>query len=919
MLDTRRHATLVPADPARDSRLAMWSTPADDGTAAQVQPGEELVEVVLPGPQGPRPRLVPASIHKIGDVLDQLIDVPHDDPAASASVRAWSTVARAALLVIAHGRIQPSASPKGWDEWAPGPLTDADREMRAALASWLPPAAHCHPLDGGTGVVPSAAEAISAFSRAITDSLPRTAAACTVSRQPAWCGTDPSDVTALRSHLHDPEATTTTIVGLRVSLPNDSESPFRIRLQVRLTEDQAVVADADDLWAGRASGFDQQAEADLLLALRRGAKLWEPLRELLEQARPVEMEVDDDRVMALFGPLAADLAGAGIEVLVPAAMTRKVTVRAHAEPPPGTDDRPPMFDLATVCELTWRATLDGDPLDESELSELAAAKRPLVRLRGEWVVIGPGVVDRLARTGSLSATDALAAALGGRLTIDDETVDVSVAAPIADLADQLRRASNPKELPEPAALTATLRPYQRRGLAWMDEMVSLGLGGVLADDMGLGKTVQAIALHLHREDRRDGPTLVVCPASLVGNWQRELSRFAPGLRVHRFHGAGRSISAVEETDVVITTYGIARRDSEQLGERQWGLVIADEAQQIKNPSSATARAMRRLPAVARLALTGTPVENRLTELWALLDWTTPGLLGSLESFRRNIAIPVERDRDPETTERFSRLVAPFVLRRRKDDPEVVPDLPPKTETDHPVALSREQAALYRAVVEETLESIGRAEGIARRGQVLKLLTALKQICNHPAQYLREQAPLAGRSGKLELFDDLVTAITDAGDSTLVFTQYVAMGNLLMARLAELGPAAEFLHGSLSLGRRNDMVDRFQDGGFPVLVVSLKAGGTGLNLTRATHVIHYDRWWNPAVEQQASDRAWRIGQDRPVQIHRIISEGTIEDRIAAVLEQKQALADAIVGSGEAWLTELDDAELADLVRLAEAVD
>ena len=310
------------------------------------------------------------------------------------------------------------------------------------------------------------------------------------------------------------------------------------------------------------------------------------------------------------------------------------------------------------------------------------------------------------------------------------------------------------------------------------------------------------------------------------------------------------------------------------------------------------------------------MENRLTELWALLDWTTPGLLGPVESFRRSVAIPVERDRDVQATERFSRLIAPFLLRRRKDDPAVAPDLPPKTETDHPVRLTAEQAGLYRATVEEILEAIEKAEGIARRGLVLKLLTALKQICNHPAQYLHQDGPLSGRSGKLDAFDDLVGAITDAGDSTLVFTQYVTMGELLLRRLAESGVTAEFLHGSLTLPRRAVMVDRFQDGAFPVFVVSLKAGGTGLNLTRATHVIHYDRWWNPAVENQASDRAWRIGQDRPVQIHRLISEGTVEDRIAQVLEQKKELAEAVVGGGEAWLTELDDAELADLVRLGD---
>jgi SNF2 family DNA or RNA helicase len=357
-------------------------------------------------------------------------------------------------------------------------------------------------------------------------------------------------------------------------------------------------------------------------------------------------------------------------------------------------------------------------------------------------------------------------------------------------------------------------------------------------------------------------------------------------------------------------------DQSLLAEQSWGLFVADEAQQIKNPNSATARSIRRIPGTARLAMTGTPVENRLTELWALLDWTTPGLLGQVETFRRTIAIPVERDRDADTTERFSRLIAPFLLRRRKDDPEIAPDLPPKTDTDHPVTLTVEQAGLYRAVVEEILTAIERADGIARRGLVLKLLTALKQICNHPAQYLHQPGPLAGRSGKLAVFDELVAAITDAGDSTLVFTQYVAMGNLLLTRLGELGIPAEFLHGSDSLTRRSRMVDRFQDGGFPVMVVSLKAGGTGLNLTRATHVVHYDRWWNPAVENQASDRVWRIGQDRPVQIHRLISEGTVEDRIAAVLAQKQALADSVVGGGEAWLTELVDAELAALVRLGD---
>ncbi|HTO01349.1 MAG TPA: DEAD/DEAH box helicase, partial [Microthrixaceae bacterium] len=471
-------------------------------------------------------------------------------------------------------------------------------------------------------------------------------------------------------------------------------------------------------------------------------------------------------------------------------------------------------------------------------------------------------------------------------------------------------------LPEPPGLTAELRPYQRSGSAWLSEMLNLGFGGVLADDMGLGKTVQLIAVHLHRQDVSTAPTLVICPAGLVGNWQREFQKFAPGVVVHRYHGSDRSLGTISANEVVITTYGIMRRDVDLLSTREWGMVVADEAQQVKNPNSATARALRRIPAVSRVAMTGTPVENRLSELWALLDWTTPGLLGGMDNFQRTIAIPVERERDPIATTRFAHLIAPFVLRRRKDDPEVIPDLPPKTETDHPVSLTTEQAGLYRGTVEDILAAIQKSEGIQRRGMVLKLITALKQICNHPAQYLRETGPLSGRSGKLLVFEELIDAITEAGDSTLVFTQYVKMGDLLMTRLSEMGVKAEFLHGSLSLDKRGDMVDRFQDGGFPVLVVSLKAGGTGLNLTKATHVIHYDRWWNPAVENQASDRVWRIGQDRPVQIHRLISEGTIEDRIATLLNQKSALAESVVGrSGEAWLTEMSDSELADLVQLS----
>ncbi|MER7205218.1 DEAD/DEAH box helicase, partial [Streptomyces sp. NPDC000188] len=473
----------------------------------------------------------------------------------------------------------------------------------------------------------------------------------------------------------------------------------------------------------------------------------------------------------------------------------------------------------------------------------------------------------------------------------------------------------PAAVTQPAGLHATLRDYQLRGLAWLDLMTSLGLGGCLADDMGLGKTVTLIALHLRRN--KAAPTLVVCPASLLGNWQREISRFAPGVPVRRFHGTDRTLDGLAG-GFVLTTYGTLRTRAAELAGHTWGMVVADEAQHIKNPFSATAKALRSIPSPARIALTGTPVENNLSELWALLDWTTPGLLGPLKSFRARHARAVETGEDAEAVERLARLVRPFLLRRKKSDPGIVPELPPKTESDHPAPLTREQASLYEAVVRETMAEIEAAEGIARRGLIMKLLTSLKQICNHPAQFLKEtegpRARLTGRSGKLALLDELLDTILAEDGSVLVFTQYVSMARLLATHLAARAIPSQLLHGGTPVAERERMVDRFQSGEVPVFLLSLKAAGTGLNLTRAGHVVHFDRWWNPAVEEQATDRAYRIGQTQPVQVHRLITEGTVEDRIAEMLAAKKALADAVLGSGEAALTELTDRELADLVSL-----
>ncbi|MGW2947578.1 DEAD/DEAH box helicase [Streptomyces sp. NPDC001226] len=688
-------------------------------------------------------------------------------------------------------------------------------------------------------------------------------------------------------------------------------------VQVHSLADPTLVVDAAALWAGEAdAAFGPRARVDAALAVRRAARVWAPLDRLSEQETPDVLALSEDELTDLLGVAATRLGAAGVAVHWPRDLAQDLTAAAIVRPAPGSaTDGTGFFESEDLLQFRWQLALGGDALTEAEMDTLAEAHRPVVRLRDRWVLVDPALVRKARKRelGLLDPVDALSVALSGSAEVDGETVEAVPAGALAVLRDRLTAGIVPVE--PPPGLAARLRDYQLRGLAWLDLMTSLGLGGCLADDMGLGKTVTVIALHLRRARRE--PTLVVCPASLLGNWQREIGRFAPGVPVRRFHGAERSLDGLDG-GFVLTTYGTMRTAAPRLAGQSWGLVVADEAQHVKNPYSATAKALRTIPSPARVALTGTPVENNLSELWALLDWTTPGLLGPLKSFRARHARAVENGEDAQAVERLARLVRPFLLRRKKSDPGIVPELPPKTETDHPVPLTREQAALYEAVVRESMLAIETAEGIARRGMVLKLLGSLKQICDHPALYLKEDpraaAGLATRSGKVALLDELLDTLLAEDGSALVFTQYVGMARLITAHLASRAVPVDLLHGGTPVPERERMVDRFQSGATPVLVLSLKAAGTGLNLTRAGHVVHVDRWWNPAVEEQATDRAYRIGQTQPVQVHRLITEGTVEDRIAEMLEAKRALADAILGSGESALTELTDRELSDLVSL-----
>jgi superfamily II DNA or RNA helicase len=701
-------------------------------------------------------------------------------------------------------------------------------------------------------------------------------------------------------------------------------SGFRAILQVHDRGEPALMIDGANLWAGNDQRFSHQARVELMIRARRAARAWPPLEALIGPRGPGSLDLTNHEVEQLLTVAAARLAAVGVALHWPKAqsnlLTATVVLNGGRTPP---SDLGVFLGSQALLSFDWQIAMGGQRLTAEEVDELAEAHRPIVRLRDQWVVLDPALAAK-ARDRSVAtvpAAEALSVALAGSTTIHGHPVEVGPDSWLGQLRQQIADIC-PEMLEAPSALNASLRAYQLRGLRWLAQMTSLGLGACLADDMGLGKTITVIALHLHRQGdpRTACPTLVVCPASVLGNWQQEIERFAPGEKVHRFHGTGRS-SPEGDTGFVLTTYSTMRRDAARIATTRWGLLIADEAQNVKNPMSATARALRTIPAQARVALTGTPVENSFSELWAILDWTTPGLLGTLPAFRARWAAAIESGQDRERAAAdLATVIRPFLLRRRKSDPGIAPELPPKTETDHPVPLTREQVGLYEAVVRETLAQIERSEGMARRGLILKLLTGLKQICNHPAQFLKEKLPkIPNRSGKLDRLDELVDTITAEDGAVLVFTQYVAMAKLIDQHLRARGLATQLLHGGTPVARREEMVARFQasePGSTPIFLLSLKAAGTGLNLTRADHVIHYDRWWNPAVEDQATDRAYRIGQHKPVQVHRLITQGTVEERIAHMLRAKRAVADSVLAtrSEAAQLSELSNTELADLVTL-----
>lgn len=722
---------------------------------------------------------------------------------------------------------------------------------------------------------------------------------------------------------------------LRLALPDEPDGDWPLSLELVDPDDRgrwcvaADVAAAAPVALGLA-GNDRYLPmlADTIATARIDIEMLAPW--LTDWLADPPAGIDLDSAAATLEAVDA-LAAVDIELLTPERLTRRTaSTRGVAQPKDAAGTG--RFSAAAIID--WTVVVDDTPIDEAMLERAAASGAGLINVNGRWVRLDRAEARRalanlaehrrdhgelstleLLRLAAELATDAESHPTG--MTSEATAPAIAATGWLGDLLQGLPDEALAEGV-EPVGFMATLRPYQRRGLGWLQFLHRLGLGGCLADDMGLGKTPTTLA-HLVA---LPGPHLVICPLSVVRNWEAEAARFTPLLRVAVHHGTARSSAAtfanvVAQHDLIITTYHVAARDIDTLKAVQWTAVVFDEAQAVKNPETRTAKALRTLPALQHIALTGTPVENRLSELWSIMSMVTPGLLGNLTQFRHRFATPIERNRDLAAAEALRKLTSPFLLRRTKADKSLVPDLPDKVEQLTWASLTREQASMYQGVVDQLLADAQQATGMRRRGLVLAALTRLKQICNHPAQALGDGSRLGGRSGKLTRFDELITDLLDADEQALVFTQFREMGLLLQQHLNErFALPTPFLHGGVTRKGRDRMVDEFQSrSGSPLLLVSLRAGGTGLNLTAASRVVHYDRWWNPAVEDQATDRAWRIGQQRSVFVHKLVCQGTIEERVDAMINDKRSLADAVVGTtGETWLSELSTDELRDLIVL-----
>lgn len=929
----------------------------------------------------------------LGDVLDTLAD-DGPGVVSGDTVQYWQTVASLAGEVVRGGRVVPHLELRedsGVAVWRALPSTSEDFGRLSALRESMPPLARAHVTDD---VVDHATEAKSwgeAEVQSARDVLVRTLDVCVdaavrnrltsvgqandddvhekwlaaLTRSDGTIDADPSELEDLREQLDewthplqtageqgvqlclrlwapDPNPEAEGTASATADIEAVSPDGWELELLLQAADDPSLLVEASTVWESAEATQEllerhlDRPQETLLEELGRAASLYPKLETALEEATPTTLELTASEADEFLRKYAEVLEQEGVGIILPAWWNepeRRLGTRLTAGSSSSTPAESSVSGIGVgqLCDIRWDVVLGGERLSETELEELAALKRPLVRVRGEWVSLQESDIENALELyengddGEMTVAEALQA--------DTELADTDPGLPVVDhqfegtLADLFETdleawidAAKP-----PPGFDGQLRPYQSRGLGWISYLEELGFGGCLADDMGLGKTIQVLARLVAERTNggSPGPTMVVCPLSVVGNWKHEAQEFAPQLDTHVHHGTDRTSGdalsdALIAHDMIVTTYGVVRNDIGELQDIQFHRVVLDEAQKIKNTGAKRTQAIGALSARHRFALTGTPVENRLSELWSIMEFCNPGLLGSETAFRDTFARPIERYGDERKTEQLRHLIRPFILRRSKTDETVIDDLPAKLETKEYCTLSEEQATLYKAATDELLGAVEQASDMERRGKVLQLINALKAICNHPRQYHEDGSQLGGRSGKLERLDDLATEILASNDRALIFTQYTSMAELIQRYIQQhLGRRVLYLHGGTPQQQRDEMVDEFQSpDGPPFFLLSLRAGGTGLTLTAASHVIHYDRWWNPAVEDQATDRTYRIGQTDDVQVHKLICDGTVEEAIDQTIEQKRELAEQVLADGEEWLTELSDEELRDLVTLSE---
>ncbi|BAZ68369.1 SNF2-related helicase [Fischerella sp. NIES-4106] len=724
--------------------------------------------------------------------------------------------------------------------------------------------------------------------------------------------------------------------------PESDETDWTLAYFLQAPDDPEFLVDAETIWQHSVENFVyrgrtiKQPQETFLRGLGLASRLYPIITPSMDTNYPQSCHLNPIQAYEFIKSVKTRLEDNGLGVVLPASLANRegwanrLGLKISAQTPNQKQGR---LGLQSLLNFQWQLAIGGQTLSKKEFDSLVALNSPLVEINGEWVELRPQDIktaqaffasrkDQMA----LSLEDALRLSTGDTQTIEKlPVVSFEASGALQELVTTLTNNKAVEPLPTPADFQGELRPYQQRGVAWLTFLERWGLGACLADDMGLGKTIQFIAflLHLKEQDALEKPTLLICPTSVLGNWEREVKKFAPTLKVWQYHGdkrpKGKTFGEIaNKHNLVITSYALIHRDIKSLQTVSWQGIVLDEAQNIKNAEAKQSQSVRQLEADYKIALTGTPVENRLQELWSILDFLNPGYLGNKQFFQRRFAMPIEKYGDTSSLNQLRSLVQPFILRRLKSDREIIQDLPEKQEINVFCGLSLEQAELYQKVVENSLAEIETAEGIQRRGMILGLLVKLKQVCNHPAQYLKKTTLLEPQlSGKLLRLQEMLEEVLSEGDRALIFTQFAEWGKLLKPYLEQqLGREIFFLYGSTSKKQREEMIDRFQHDpqGPPIMILSLKAGGVGLNLTRANHVFHFDRWWNPAVENQATDRVFRIGQTRNVQVHKFVCTGTLEEKIHDMIESKKQLAEQVVGAGEEWLTELDTNQLRNLLLL-----